>query len=69
MNSLEKNEAGKVKVTMKYPHFFPVTRKCKNPETRKLVEKTFQSVCKEENSAILEEIIKLRHQKAQLLGE
>jgi len=68
VNSMEKNSEGKVKVTMKYPHFFPVTRKCKNPETRKLVEKTFQSVCKEENSAILEEIIKLRHQKAQLLG-
>ena len=32
INSLEKNENGKVQVTMKYPHFFPVTRKCKVPK-------------------------------------
>jgi len=68
VNSLEKNEDGKVKVTMQYPHFFPVTRKCKVPETRFLVEKTFQSVCMKENTGILEEIIQLRIKQAALLG-
>lgn len=68
VNSLEKDDAGRVKLTMKYPHFFPVTRKCSNPETRFLVEKTFQSACMEENTAILQEILTLRQEQAAILG-
>merc|ERR1712192_44524 len=34
VKSFEKDDSGKLKVTMKYPHFFPVTRKCNNPKTR-----------------------------------
>jgi len=68
VNSLEKNDEGKLKVTMKYPHFFPVTRKCKNPSTRFQVEKLFQSKCKEENTKIIEEIINLRQDQAKILG-
>ena len=28
VKSFERDEEGRCKVTMKYPHFFPVTRKC-----------------------------------------
>ena len=69
VGSFEKDEeSGKLKVTMKYPHFFPVTRKCNNPETRHRVEKTYQTRCMEENTRILEEIVTLRQKQAELLG-
>ena len=69
VNSFDKDEeTGKLKVTMKYPHFFPVTRKCNNPETRLKMEQTYQSRCMEENTAILEEIVVLRQKQAELLG-
>lgn len=61
-------ETGKLKVTMKYPHFFPVTRKCNNPSTRLRMEKTYQSRCMKENTEILEEIVTLRQKEAKLLG-
>jgi len=68
IKSFEKNEEGKCKVTMKYPHFFPVTRKCNNPETRFRVEKTYLSRCNEENTKIIEEIVSLRQRQAAILG-
>ena len=55
-------------MTMKYPHFFPVTRKCNNPKTRFEMEKTYQSRCMAENTAIIEEIVELRRQQAELMG-
>ena len=69
VKSFEKDpETGKLKVTMKYPHFFPVTRKCNNPNTRLTMEKTYQSRCMKENTKILEEIVTLRQKEAKLLG-
>ena len=69
VGSFEKDEeTGKLKVTMKYPHFFPVTRKCNNPDTRFRMEKTYQSRCMEENTKIIEEIVTLRQKQAELLG-
>merc|ERR1719154_950641 len=68
VKSFEKDDSGKLKVTMKYPHFFPVTRKCNNPKTRLLFEKTYQSRLMKENTAIIEEIVALRQEQAQLLG-
>lgn len=68
VKSFERDEEGRCKVTMKYPHFFPVTRKCNNPQTRFEMEKTYQSRCKQENTAIIEEIVGLRQQQAELLG-
>ncbi|XP_064605583.1 thimet oligopeptidase-like [Liolophura sinensis] len=68
VKNLEKTEDGKCKVSLKYPHYFPCMKKARNQETRKKLEIAFHSRCMKENSAILEELVKLRHEKAEILG-
>ena len=46
-----------------------LSRYAKNPKTRLQMETVYQMRCVEENTPRIEEMVKLRHKKAILLGE
>ncbi|EGD75641.1 Thop1 protein [Salpingoeca rosetta] len=68
LSGLNNDSEGKFELTLKYPHYRPVMRLCQVPDTRKRMENAFTSRCIDTNTPIIEELVRLRHEKAQLLG-
>jgi len=68
ISSFERDSDGKCKVTTKYPHYYPVIKKCKNPKTRERMERVYQTRCVKENTPIIEELVQLRQNQATILG-
>ena len=70
VQDLQKGEgenAGKLKLTFKYPHLFPTLKYATNSETRKRVHIANENKCNE-NVPLFKEAILLRDEAARLLG-
>ncbi|KAG0334504.1 hypothetical protein BG004_000377 [Podila humilis] len=70
LKTIIQEEDGQVyyKVTTKTPDILNVSKSASLPSTRKLILTTYRQVCNSTNGPILEELIQLRHEAAQLLG-
>jgi len=55
-------------VNLKYPVLFPILEKCKVESTRKAMDVLNSKKCMNENTHLLEEILKLRQEHAELFG-
>jgi thimet oligopeptidase len=59
---------GSFYVSLKYPDVVPLMKMCKVEKTRQKMEFAFNNRCQKENTPILERLLVLRHEKANLLG-
>jgi Zn-dependent oligopeptidase len=57
-----------VKVTLKYPDYFPVMKYAKNEEVRKTFFTAYNKKCASTNTQLMEKVIRLRYEMAQILG-
>ena len=55
-------------LSLSVPAVLPVSKSCSVAETRRKMEFAVNTRCKAENTAILEELVRLRHQAATLMG-
>lgn len=60
-------DGDKLKVTLKYPHYFPAIKKCFVPETRQKLEEAFNSRCKEVSPRAAAEVLELLLPSEQLV--
>jgi thimet oligopeptidase len=68
INRLEKTQAGKYKVTVKYPDYYPFMENASNIEARKMLEEKFYMRGGEANRKRLDEALRLRDETAKMLG-
>ena len=68
LDSLDRSNDNKLKVTLKYPHYVPIMRKCVNQDTRKTLEFAYNSRCKDVNLSVLHRLLELRKEFASILG-
>lgn len=66
--NLPRDSEGKILLSLKYPEYIPVQKHCTVEATRKKMETEFASRCQKENIPVLQEVIQLRHDAANLLG-
>lgn len=59
---------GKIKVSTDYPDYFPVVTYAKNRDVALALYKQFDNRAADKNLPLLDQILKLRHEKAKLLG-
>lgn len=59
---------GKVRITTSYPDYFPFLRYAEDRETAQRLYTLFENRAKAENLPILDKLIRLREEKARLLG-
>ncbi|MCO5584083.1 hypothetical protein L7F22_038006 [Adiantum nelumboides] len=68
LKSLTTGDDGKLKVTLKPFHYFPIMEHCKVRSTRSAIAAARHRRCMKENTPILEKVLDLRHKLAHLLG-
>ena len=61
-------ENGTITLTTDYPDFYPVQRYAEDSETRKALYEQFMSRAYPANVSVLQDVLKLRYEQAQLLG-
>ncbi|KAL2629464.1 hypothetical protein R1flu_014150 [Riccia fluitans] len=68
LKELKRSKDGKLEVSLKYHHYFPVMERCKIGATRKALGIAHDQRCIRENVPILQKVLSLRHTVAQILG-
>ena len=65
---LKKDKEGRLKVTLDYPDYFPFMNSAIDQQARRNLERLFADRAHKENLPILEKVLDLRYEAAELLG-